>query len=132
MASNPDPMFVNDVQPTTTEALQEHTRLTMPGPNSAEEIEAVSPEGKPADANTGPGSIWLMLVGAWVLLAIVAVVIGSTLSWAMAALMLVLGTLGMIFNPVVLASMSRAKERREVLHHHEQGHPRADGTGPVR
>ncbi len=96
----------------------------MPGgaERVAEEIREASPEGTPADPKVGPAGLWTLIALSWLLIAATAVGLGLWFDWVLGAAVLGLGTMAMFANPVLYATSSRAKERREVLEHH-QPHP---------
>lgn len=94
--------------------------VVMPGTHkeAADEIKQVGAEGAPADAKLGPRALRMAMLGGWLVLAGVSVAAGLTLGWPVGFAMLAIGTLFFFFNPVMLATSVRAKEREEALAHH--------------
>jgi hypothetical protein len=84
-----------------------------------EEIAAASPEGRPADPKGGPAAMW-----GWVVfnIMIIVIAVGASaiwLGWGPASVVGVISVLSLAFNPAVGAALARARERREVLKHHQ-------------
>lgn len=82
----------------------------------ADEIEEISPEGRPADPELGPRRMSLflsLLVGLILLIGVVTAIFGSVI---MGFAFVVLGITWMLVNPAVWASVSRARERGEAKH----------------
>ncbi len=89
--------------------------FVMPGPDPAEKIAAISPEGVPADAHAGPAALRSLLL---VFVAIIVVAAGVSviwIGWAGAAVVLVVGLASVLINPAMGATWSRAKERQEII-----------------
>lgn len=104
----------------------------LPKEELADEIERISPEGRPADPGMGPRRMGLflsLLVGLILLIGVVTAIFGSVI---MGFAFVVLGIAWMLVNPAVWASLARARERGEakgnidehvVVHpHHPAGH----------
>lgn len=132
----PPPGLLPEEPPT---AVQDLSTVVMPGraESVAEEIHDVSPEGSPGDPKAGPGALLAAVGGMALLVVAAAVAMGIWFSWAAGAVVAALGLAAMFFNPVVLATLLRAGERKEVLEHRrrndplqhpERPHPR--GPGP--
>lgn len=93
--------------------------VVMPGQTErlAQEIEAESPEGRPADAKAGPAALWGLIGATLVVLATAALVSAFWIGWAGAGLAAGLGLLALVLNPAVGAAVMRAEERKRVLEH---------------
>lgn len=97
--------------------------MTIPGPveTAARDVEAVSPEGRPAemDAKAGPGRM-MMEIGLVVgLTAIVSIGIAVWINVWLGLATLALGLLAAVFNPVVAATAMRAGDRAKVIRRRE-------------
>lgn len=96
--------------------------VIIPGPAGeiAEEIAEVGPEGRPAeaDAKSGPTTLWWELGGTLVVVLILAAAFGVWRGAAMGLLILGIGLLALAFNPVVIATINRAGDRRVVANRH--------------
>lgn len=95
----------------------------------AEETARVSPEGRPASPRLGYRGTFAMTVGVVIVALGVIGVVGYYVSpWLALAILIVGGLCLTIFNPVVWASMFRAKdhergaERAEHKHRHQHHH----------
>lgn len=97
--------------------------VVIPGSASAaaQDIKQVSPEKMPADAKAGPRALRraMLFLGLAVLLA--AIVVGIFVSWQLGLMIGVVGLLGVLFDPVMLATFERSKDREKVV---EQRQPR--------
>lgn len=85
----------------------------LPKEQLADEIEEISPEGRPADPEFGPKRIGLflsLLMGVILLVGVIIAIFGSVI---MGFAFVVLGLAWMLVNPAVWASVSRARERNE-------------------
>jgi hypothetical protein len=92
----------------------------------AEEIRQVSAEGMPADARMGPGAIRWMLAGAWLVMAAAATVVGLMMNWLAGFVVLLIGSLSLLFNSAILAGSARIRERARIVEEHrEREHPHA-------
>ncbi|MEK6701881.1 MAG: hypothetical protein AABZ53_06435 [Planctomycetota bacterium] len=98
--------------------------VVMPGSaeQNAQEIKAISPEGRPADPKAGPGALYGFLLLAILLLAVASLASVPWLGWAGAAMGLGFGALALCFNPELAATLSRAAERRHVLENRKRDH----------
>jgi hypothetical protein len=94
--------------------------LVMPGPQEQvkDEIAQIGVEGRPADGKAGPGSLLLTLAALFCLLVIASVIVGMTVGWATAAAVFGVGCLGLLLNPLVAATLLRARDREDVAEHH--------------
>lgn len=107
------PDFPSTAPPTPNPMSPDEPQATVE--EQADQIEAHSPEGRPADPTLrGPGMLrWLML--GVVVIAFGAIIVGATQGLAAGIVVLVFALgLGVIVNPEIWAAMLRAKERREV------------------
>lgn len=94
----------------------------LPKEELADEIEMISPEGRPADPEFGPKRMGLflsLLVGVILLIGVVTAVFGSVI---MGFAFVVLGLAWLFVNPAVWASVARARERNEAKQHIDQAH----------
>jgi len=103
---------------------QKKPPLAMPGPPEvvAQEIEAISVEGRPGDPKSAPRMLWREITIGMVLVVILSLGLGLIFEPAIGVVALIFGTLGLLLNPVVSAASSRANERQRVL----ETHPEAD------
>lgn len=87
--------------------------LVMPGTRREAErdIANVGPEGVPGDAKDGPTLLRLEIVGLTVLLLGIALGVGVWFGWIYGAVIAGWAMLSLLFNPVVWATLSRAKDR---------------------
>lgn len=88
----------------------------LPKRELADEIEEISPEGRPADPEFGPKRMSLflsLLVGVILLIGVITAIFGSVI---MGFAFVVLGITWMLVNPAVWASVSRARERNDAKH----------------
>jgi hypothetical protein len=101
--------------------------VTMPGsPDSnARDIKAVSPEKLPSDASAGPAALRRAIFYLGLAILAASIVVGFLIGWGIAGVMAVLGLLGVLFNPVSLAAVERAEDRKKVIQQHDAaGTPR--------
>jgi hypothetical protein len=89
----------------------------MPGDpqQTAEEINSVSPEGRPGDPVAGPGELSSFMILAFCLLVLAAVGTAVGLGWIEGLVVLAIGSLALLANPVIIATFQRVKDRQEVL-----------------
>jgi len=94
--------------------------MSIPGSSTeiAEEIAEVGVEGTPADPRSGPGMYTVELVIGFVALVAIAGVAALMLGWLTGLAILAIGIVGMVFNPVVPATILRARDRKDVAEHH--------------
>lgn len=99
--------------------------LIIPGDRDqiAAKTAAISPENRPADPKMGPKALRLEVVGLWLVFLAVAVCVGIWVNVFAGAVTLVLGTVGLMFNPVVGAAEKRAEERTLVVEQQRQRDP---------
>jgi hypothetical protein len=88
--------------------------LKMPATpeRAARDIAAVGVEGRPADAAAGPGMLRLEMLGLLVGLAAISAAVGIWVNWGLGVVLLVVGVLGLLFNPVMGATAMRSKDRK--------------------
>lgn len=108
---------------------------TMPGSteHAAQEIESVSPEGRPADAAAGPGALRGLMLVPIAIIFIAALASMYWIGWPGAIVAIVIGFLGLIANPVMGAANSRAGERAQVIRDEQpvsQSNAQADHSKP--
>ena len=91
------------------------SQLDMPAPpeQAATDIARAGVEGRPADAKAGPGWLRLELLAIAAGLILVSAVVGMWLGWGVGLVMLVVGTLALVLNPVMGATAMRAKDRQQ-------------------
>ncbi len=94
----------------------------VPADQLADEIEHISPEGRPGEPRMGPRQIGLLIGGLAILVLAGGIAAMALLSVAAGLFILALGIALLIANPVVWASIGRASERAEAKHRIE-GHP---------
>lgn len=113
------PVVIETTQPAKLEE-EEKAPLVMPGPPQqvAEEIAQIGVEGRPADVKAGPKMLWYELAFIVGLIVVMAVGVGLWLSWFAGFVVLGLGFLALLFNPVVGATLARARDREVVAHRH--------------
>lgn len=89
----------------------------MPGTeaSASQDIKNISPDKMPADAKSGPRTLRkaMMFLGLGVLL--IAVVVGLLVSWQLGLMMGIIGLLGVLVDPVMLATFERSKDREQVV-----------------
>lgn len=105
-----------DARHLATDAPGQEKYEDLPASELADEIETISPEGRPADPEFGPKRMGLflsLLVGLVLIIGVVIAIFGSVI---MGFAFVVLGIAWMLVNPAVWASLSRAKERNEAKH----------------
>jgi hypothetical protein len=89
----------------------------------AQETADVSPEGRPGDPKTGPAGLRLEVLLGFFVVVCIAVALGLFMNVLAGVLALVIGTLAILFNPVVGATTQRANEREAVAEHHKTDDP---------
>ncbi len=113
-----------EIEPATVAA----SPMVMPASaeRAARDIAAIGVEGRPADAKSGPGMLRVEMLAMLAALIIIAVLVGIFAGWVLGSVMLVVGVLALVFNPVMGATAYREKDRR-VAAERELGHtPLAD------
>jgi hypothetical protein len=101
-------------------AAQASMPMTIQGPRDeiGHEIAALSPDGEPAHPKDGPGtlaaSVGLVALG----VVLIAVALGWWLGWAGGVAALAIGAVAVLFNPSVIATLFRMKERKTVADRH--------------
>lgn len=97
-------------------------RLIIPGNRETieEETTRISPEKRPADPKIGPKGLRLQVLFLWLVFIALAITLALTVNIFVGVVTFVLGTLGLLFNPVVGATEKRAEEREIVAEHHRQ------------
>ncbi len=100
--------------------------MTIPGTaeQAAREVEAVSPDGRPADAKSGPGTVWLEVGVAALIIIAGATAVGLFFGVVGGLAAFFLGLLALLANPSVGAAMLRARDRSAAI-------DRADHRGPI-
>lgn len=93
--------------------------VEMPGSakRNAEEIQAISPEGMPADPKAGPGALYRYIILAGMLLVVLSLAMVPFIGWAASVMAMSFSLIAMAINPSVLSTFRRADERRRVLEH---------------
>ncbi len=95
---------------------------------AARDVQAVSPEGRPADPNAGPAKLrGERVIAALLVIAIVAAASVYWIGWFAGIAALVVGGMALFFNPVMFAAGQRAEDRAEVIERRVGGTP----GGPV-
>lgn len=113
--------------PDTSRAEPPAPPMVMPGnPDEiSKEISRVGVEGTPADPKVGPGAILLGLGTIFAGVVIAGVIVSITVDVPTALMVFGIGCLALVFNPLVWASLMRARERQGIVEDHEAG---AGGT----
>lgn len=91
----------------------------------AQETADVSPEKRPGDPKTGPNGLRLEVLVGFFLVVCFAIGLGLWVNVAAGVAAGVVGTLGLMVNPVVAAASQRANEREAVAEHHKRDDPDA-------
>jgi hypothetical protein len=93
--------------------------MSIPGSQeeAAEEVDAVSVEGRPADARSGPKFLWIEIALVGVIVVAGAVAVGVWIGAFAAIAAVFLGLLALLANPSVSAAMMRTKDRDEAAKH---------------
>ncbi len=81
----------------------------------SQDIKDLSPEKMPADAKSGPKALRRAMLYLGLAVLLVAVVVGFLVSWPLGLMMAVVGLLGVLFDPVMLATFERSKDREQVV-----------------
>lgn len=94
--------------------------VVMPGPEAVvgAEIAQIGVEGKPTFSKAGPGALLLTLGGVGLLIVIAAVTVGLLVNWGTGLAVLGVGALGLLFNPLIAATLLRARDRQDVADSH--------------
>lgn len=97
--------------------------VTMPVPaaQAADDIARIGPEGRPADARSGPGMLMLEVGFVFVLVAAASIATGIWVGWGLGLAMFVVGGLALMINPVIGATAMRTKERQEAASQEHAG-----------
>lgn len=92
-----------------------HLPLSIDGSpeSAARRVQAVSVEGRPADAKSGPGRL-ILEMGAMMLVVLIFAGVGWIFDWRLGAAILAIGLLATLFNPVMWATANRVAERKVV------------------
>lgn len=131
-ADAPSPAPARRVVVEKTERRESHEEsVTIPGDPEviAEETAQVSPEGRPGDPKTSPKGLRLEVLFGYFIVVCFAAALGWWVNPVAGVLALVIGTLAILFNPVVGATSQRANEREAVADNHKTDEP---GTVVVR
>jgi len=83
----------------------------------SQEVSRVGVEGAPADPRSGAGLLTVELGIALVFLLLVAGAAAWLLGWVSGLAVLAIGLVGMVFNPVVPATVLRARDRMDIASH---------------
>lgn len=99
--------------------------LVIPGDHEriATETARISPENRPADAKAGPRALRLEILALWGLVVLLSVGIGIWVNPFAGVAAFAIGTVGLMFNPVVGAAEKRAEERRVIARRHTDSEP---------
>lgn len=92
----------------------------------ADEIQSVSPDGRPADSKMGPAGLHWLLVLAGLGILLVSVLVAVTIDPAAGVVMLLVGGVAFVFSPGFFVAWARATEREEVsrtMSDREEDHP---------
>jgi hypothetical protein len=84
----------------------------------ARETAAVSPENRPADPKMGPKALRLEVLALWGLVLVLSIALGVFMNPFAGIAAFAIGTIGVMFNPVVGAASKRAEEREPIAEHH--------------
>lgn len=95
----------------------------------ARETAAVSPENRPADPKMGPRALRLEVLAMWVVVLALALALGVFMNPLAGVAAFAIGTIGLMFNPVVGAANERATEREPIAEHHREA---AEGEVTIR
>lgn len=94
---------------------------TDPAPPAPEEVKRISPEGRPAEADSlsGHQTFFLMMIPL-LLCGAVGLIVASFAGFAAGFVALVIAcALAAVFNPVFWAAGNRAQEREEIVERHK-------------
>lgn len=91
--------------------------MTMPGTaeESAQDTAAVGTEGAPANPKAGPGILWGQLAVALLVLLGLSVATGWWFGWAPGIAAFAISIVAFFLNPVVGATIARARDRQMVV-----------------
>ena len=100
-------------------------KVVIPGSRQQieEETARISPEKRPADPKVGPKGLRLQVLFLWLAFLALAITLGLAVNVFVGIVTIVLGTIGLLFNPVVGATEKRAEEREIIADHHHQPEP---------
>jgi hypothetical protein len=106
--------------------------LSIPGTSeqAARDVEAVSPEGRPADAKSGPGTVWMEVGVAALIIIAGATAVGLYFGVVGGLAAFFLGLLALLANPSVGAAMLRTRDRSEAIDRVEHRHPVHESREP--
>jgi len=95
--------------------------MTIHGPDEevANEIAALSPDGAPAHPHDGPGRLVGMVVLIVLAFGLTAIGLGVWLGWVAGVAVFGIGVAAIFFNPAVMATLMRTKERKTVADMHD-------------
>lgn len=95
--------------------------MTMPGSPEqlAAEIQGIGVEGLPADAKAGPGMLVAQMIGWAVLMVALCAIAGLWLGWTPALVMVGFLVIATMLNPVMWATLARARDRVTIVKIHE-------------
>ncbi len=101
------------VPPNTRRRGRPNTAMTIPGTpeQAARRVEAVSVEGRPADAKSGPGTLWIELGAAALVIIAGATAVGLWFGVLGGVAAFFLGLLALLANPEVAAAILRVRDR---------------------
>jgi hypothetical protein len=114
-----------DATPAHDRATSPDPKLIIPGDPDriAVETARLSPENLPADPKSGPKALRLQILALWFLVLILAVCLGIWINVFAGVAALAIGTVGLMFNPVVGAAEQRAEEREVIARRHAERDP---------
>jgi hypothetical protein len=100
-------------------------KVVIPGSRETieEETTRISPEKRPADPKVGPKGLRLQVLFLWLAFLALAITLGLMVNIYVGVVTIALGTIGLLFNPVVGATEKRAEEREIIAEHHREPEP---------
>lgn len=109
-----------EVESGSPQAARPGLPMSIEGPREelADEIGALSPDGRPAHPHAGPGTLVVLVVAVFIVFVLIAFGLSWWLGWFAGVAMLAIGTLAIALNPAVLANLQRLKERGTVADRH--------------
>jgi hypothetical protein len=122
----------NQARPIQERLVDEPLKMPASAERAAKDISDVSVEGRPADAKAGPSMLRLEMLGMLAGIVLVSVGIGFWAGWGLGVAMLVVGTLALMFNPVLGATAYRAQDRKKAADQERTGGASPSKRGDVR
>ncbi len=119
MQLNPESSSDPRTAATPHERAERSTEISGSREAAAQDVQRVSPEGRPADPKAGPARIRSERLVAAAIVVVAVAASAIWVGWIAAVVALVVGGIALTFNPVMAAAGQRAKDRVEVIERRE-------------